>query len=233
MDFAYTPVQKTSRKRTATTVDQDDGPSPSRKKLKAEFSISQRFPAATTMVDESSAEITIEPPRRSGLGPLNQQCIEDMLTPKPILSRTDAEFEERYKALKILSWRWVTEHIPDVSPDAIMTFDRLRLSQLHPELMEYVNYIASYQAATKVDGNVKDDDNSYISEVEIIGGWEVFFNSQWSSIVFAILGKVLEVHVFGHEMFGSSDAQLKALRSLDLEMINLDGIFFTVALARI
>ena len=75
--------------------------------------------------------------------------------------------------------------------------------------MEYVNYIASYQAATKVDGNVKEDDNSYISEVETIGGWEVFFNSQRSSIVFAILGKVPEV--FGHEMFGSSDTQLKLL----------------------
>lgn len=91
------------------------------------------------MVDESSAEVTIEPPSRSGLGPLNQQCIEDMLTPKPILPRTDAEFEERYKALKILSWRWVTEHILDISLDATMTFDRLRLSQIHPEPMEYVN----------------------------------------------------------------------------------------------
>lgn len=77
---------------------------------------------------------------------------------------------------------------------------------------------------------MKEDDNSYISEVETVGGWEIFFNSQRSSIVFAVLGKVLEVHVFGHEMFGSSDAQLKALRSLDLEMINLDGVFFSIAL---
>ena len=121
MDFVYTPVQKTSRKRTAINVDQDDGPSPSRKKRKAEFSNSRRVPAATTMVDESSAEITIEAPSRSGLGPLNQQCIEDMFTPKPILSRTDAKFEERYKALMILSWRWVKGHIPDTSPDATMT----------------------------------------------------------------------------------------------------------------
>ena len=41
--------------------------------------------------------------------------------------------------------------------------------------------------------------------------------------MYGILGKMLEVHVFGHEMFGADKEQLSELRELDMELVNRDG----------
>lgn len=254
MDSPSRPVQKTSKKRTLNNADQDDGASPSPKKRNVDSVNSRQFSpngqllkelttsmssqeqllkdlAATTLVDESSAETVTMPRSRLGAKPLSQEYLEDMFTPKPMLPRTDAEFEERYKALKISSWGWVTKHIPDIGSCPTVTVDLSRLPQLRPESFEYVNYIASCRPKTKVDDNANGDHDRNTRKVETTGGWENFVITQRSSIIFAILGKVLEIHVFGHEMFGSSDTQLKILRWLDLEMINADGAsLFTVSI---
>ena len=42
--------------------------------------------------------------------------------------------------------------------------------------------------------------------------------------MYGMLGKVLEVHVFGHEMFGADGEQVRELRELDIELVNRDGI---------
>lgn len=135
---------------------------------------------------------------------VTRYALEDLVGPRPALPYTDAELEERFKALKRAAWQWVTDHFSGTGPNATVVFDLLRVSQSHPQLAEYVNFLAS----------CPQDET-----------WEQFFNSRRIYLAFAVLGKVLEVHVFGQEMFGASDAQLKVLRSLDLEMIHLDGKF--------
>lgn len=42
-------------------------------------------------------------------------------------------------------------------------------------------------------------------------------------MVYGVLGKVIEIHVFVEEMFGANDRQRSTLRDIDLEMLNLNG----------
>jgi hypothetical protein len=135
-------------------------------------------------------------------GIMTQEALEDLLGRRSPLPPTDAELEERYKALKIAVWHWAIENFSGAGPNASVVFDLLRLSQNHPELAEYLNFLVS----------CPQDET-----------WEQFFNSRRAYLAFAMLGKVLEVHVFGQEMFGATEAQLKVLRSVDLEMMHLDG----------
>ena len=121
---------------------------------------------------------------------------------------TDASFEQRHKSLKDAAWQWATENFSDdaaggppyYAPNKIT--DLPRLCQNHPELAEYVSFLASCPCDVT---------------------WEEFFNTRKTFLAFAVLGKVLEVHIFGQEMFGASEAQTKVLRSLDLEMMHQDG----------
>lgn len=142
----------------------------------------------------------------STTGITTQAALEDYVPPHPSLPYTDAELEERFKALKVAAWRWATENFNSTGPNASVVFDLLRFSQAHPHLMEYLNFVASCP---------KDQT------------WEEFFNSKKAYLAFAVLGKALEVHVFGQEMFGASDTQVKILRSMDLEMLHMDGNFFS------
>ena len=58
-----------------------------------------------------------------------------------------------------------------------------------------------------------------------LGGnrWEDIFNDKRSSLIFGILGKMLEVHIFGNEMFGATPGQLEALLATEKEMVHVDG----------
>lgn len=131
---------------------------------------------------------------------------------------TDADFEQRHKSLKDAAWHWATENFSSknengalgtnngvaaaakASPSNIS--DVLQLCLDHPQLAEYVNFLASCPHNET---------------------WEDFFNTRKTFLAFAILGKVLEVHIFGQELFGASEAQVKVLRALDLEMVHQDG----------
>lgn len=120
---------------------------------------------------------------------------------------TDADFERRHKSLKDAAWQWATENFsgdtgPLYASQASQISDLPRLCHDHPELAEYVNFLASCP-----------HDQT----------WEEFFDTRRAFLAFAVLGKVLEVHIFGQEMFGASEAQVKVLRSLDLEMMHQDG----------
>ena len=144
---------------------------------------------------------------------------------------TDADFERRHKSLKDAAWQWASENFPP-SPSSFSNdkngaangatttavanassssssssssrriSDVLQLCKDHPQLAEYVNFLASCPRDQT---------------------WEDFFNTRKTFLAFAVLGKVLEVHIFGQEMFGASEAQVKVLRALDLEMMHLDG----------
>ena len=120
--------------------------------------------------------------------------------PHPILPRTDDEFEEVLILIKRTAWRWAFQHFNNVQTNEARRLDLYKLSQESPELMEYANWIA-------------------------LGGnrWEDIFNDKRASLVFGILGKMLEVHVFGHEMFGATSGQLEALLATEKEMAHVDG----------
>ena len=128
--------------------------------------------------------------------------IERAQNPSPT---PDAYFQTRYRELTSLAWTWVKNHFSDITPGAKRSPDLLHLAHNSPQLMEYANWISCCgQKRT----------------------WEDVFNEQRAHLVYGILGKMLEVHVFGHEMFGADRDQLRELRELDVEMVNRDGTSF-------
>ena len=125
--------------------------------------------------------------------------------PQRLLLNLDAYFQTRYRELKSLAWTWVKNYFTDITPEAKRSLDLLHLAHNSPQLMEYANWISCCgQKRT----------------------WEDVFNEQRTHLVYGILGKMLEVHVFGHEMFGGDRDQLRELRELDIEMVNRDGTSF-------
>ena len=125
--------------------------------------------------------------------------------PETSMPNHDANFTSLLKEIKSLAWTWVQNYFSDVSPEAKKSLDLLRLARTSPELMEYANWISCCgQKRT----------------------WEDVFNEQRAQLVFCILGKMLEVHVFGHEMFGADKDQLRELTELDVELVNKDGTTF-------
>lgn len=122
-----------------------------------------------------------------------------------VVSNPDVDFYTRYRELKSLGWTWVKNYFSDITPEAKKSLNLLHLAHHSPELMEYANWISCCgQKRT----------------------WEDVFNEQRALLVFGILGKMLEVHVFGQEMFGADKEQLRALRELDVELANRDGNSF-------
>ena len=122
----------------------------------------------------------------------------------------DADFESRYFELKDLAWAWVVDYVADVGPEAKKSLGLVDLARSSPQLMEYANGLSC--CAQKQT-------------------WEDVFNEQRAQLVYCILGKVLEVHVFSHEMFGADKEQLRELRELDAELANKDGNLFPAPVA--
>jgi len=128
--------------------------------------------------------------------------IQDVSAPKSILRPKDHSIKLHYQSLKKLAWTWITTHFSTISPSAAASLSLFDLVDTHPQLMEYANYISSCGPNT----------------------WESVFNEQRAWLVFGILGKMLEVHVFGCEMFGASEVELGVLRERDVRMMNEDGM---------
>ena len=131
----------------------------------------------------------------------SQQRVEKFFKKQPTAARTDREFEIRLRALKIAIRPWTKRFFHKDSADKA-PLDLLRLANEQPELMEYIN-AASSSPVTKT--------------------WEEWLDAKRADIVFSIVGKVFEMHVFGHEMFGASPTQLRRMRKKDREMMNENG----------
>ncbi len=123
---------------------------------------------------------------------------EPSLTLSP-LSRQDLKILTHYRRLKLLSWQWATTHFSPSTP--VPYPNLLHLSTTSPSLLIYVNYISACTNQT----------------------WEQVFTTHRAILVYCILGKMLEVHVFGHEAFGISEQQAEVLRGLDLLCVDNDG----------
>ena len=140
--------------------------------------------------------------------PLTQKELEEMFEPKSPLPATDTEMERRYCELKEAASAFAQEYFPKDLAKPIAALDLVNMSKETPELMEIINYIASRGEK----------------------GWEHQFRERKSLLVYGVLGKLMQAHFFGQEMFGASDRQLHILRSIDWEMLNLDGRFFSLSL---
>ena len=117
----------------------------------------------------------------------------------PPLCQQDRKILTHYRRLKLLSWQWATTHFSPCTSSSCPNL--LHLSTTCPSLLTYVNYISACTNQT----------------------WEQVFTTHRAILVYCILGKMLEVHVFGHEAFGISEQQAGVLRGLDLLCLNNDG----------
>ena len=122
--------------------------------------------------------------------------------PQSVLPPEALEIKKRYGALKVSAWKWAVKHFPKVPYSTKSSLNLPGLAETSPELMELVSYIS---ACTDKP-------------------WEYIFNEQRPKIVYGILGKVLEVHVFGHEIFGATDEQLQILKERDLDKVHAHGM---------
>jgi len=125
--------------------------------------------------------------------------------PHPALPRTDQDFEDAICTLKQMMRDWTQEYFYDRLSDAERRdFNLYRLAQGSPELMKHAAWVAAGGDLEK---------------------WKSHFVGHRSELVFSILGKMLEVEVFGHTMFGATPGQLATLTSMDLALLNVDGGF--------
>ncbi|KAL9012880.1 MAG: hypothetical protein Q9173_002391, partial [Seirophora scorigena] len=110
---------------------------------------------------------------------------------------TDEAFKQRYQALRNAAWKWAQDSFPVT--DAPL--DLMHLARHAPELMEYINATTAGPCA---------------------GAWERLVSSKRAEIVYSILGKALEVHIFGEELFGAAPQQKRKLQMADREMFDAD-----------
>lgn len=115
---------------------------------------------------------------------------------------TDVEFKRHYLAIQDMAWEWAERFFKEDPSQPLASSDLGRLATEFPELMEYINMTTSC-APTDT--------------------WEQAIHFKQAEIAFSILGKVLEVHVFGEELFGASTSQRKKLQKTDAKMMDSDG----------
>ncbi|KAL9576726.1 MAG: hypothetical protein Q9212_006867, partial [Teloschistes hypoglaucus] len=145
---------------------------------------------------------------------LDAQLHHDLLSAEPespfknlhrrgpqVIEDTDAEFKKQYVRIQAMAWMWALRFFKEDPSHPFIPSDLSKLATNYPELMEYINMTTSC-APTDT--------------------WEQTIHSKQAEIVFSILGKVLEVHVFGEELFGASDKQRRELQEKDEEMMDAD-----------
>lgn len=113
---------------------------------------------------------------------------------------TDIAYTTQYTHLKSLAYQWCSTHFPPPPPTS-PSLSLPTLAHTSPQLMEYANYISACTAHP----------------------WSYIFTTQRPFLVFGILGKMVEIHVFGAEMFGGTPAQIVELRAADEERVMGDG----------
>ena len=149
----------------------------------------------------------------------------DGRTPMPEFDASDVEIRDLLRELKCLTWQWTNAYYNHHNTDYpirsskssssdsssacetthkssdITAKDLIYLVHASPQLMEYVNYIS---ACTNL-------------------AWEDLFNKRRVWLVYCIIGKVFDVHIFGCEFFGATPDQKQQLQEMDFQMLNNDG----------
>ncbi|KAL9594009.1 MAG: hypothetical protein Q9219_007264 [cf. Caloplaca sp. 3 TL-2023] len=130
-------------------------------------------------------------------------ALASFLASLPPHPATDTAYKARYLALRSYAWDWAQKTFPPSTlPQNDPPLNLIHLAATSPELMEYINATTSLPQSET---------------------WENFIWTKRAEIVYGILGKVLEMHIFGEELFGANEAQKKALRMKDWELVDSDG----------
>ncbi|KAL8993205.1 MAG: hypothetical protein Q9188_007390, partial [Gyalolechia gomerana] len=160
---------------------------------RTDSSLNQEHQADSEM--EQALKYFAKPKNRS-----SQQALEAFFKSQPEHPRTDVIYKHRYQALRSAAWDWAKIYFSDVSASS-PPLDLMHLLETHPELMEYINSTTS----------------SPHSEV-----WEQILRLKRAEIVYSILGKVLEMHVFGKELFGATPEEQGLMQAKDYRMRDSD-----------
>ena len=131
----------------------------------------------------------------------------------PLESSIDRDFQTRYDTLRASALEWASLYFPPVASSSSSSaegkgLDLLSLCTTSPELMEYANYISASASCGGANNS---------------SSWERVFHERRNFLVYGILGKMLEVHVFGCEIFGATEQQLEKLREVDGRLVMKDG----------
>ena len=132
---------------------------------------------------------------------INQNAIEKFFAFLPELPKSDAGYRIRYASIQDSAWDWAEAFFKEDAPLS-PPLDLMHLARTSPELMEYINSTAS----------------SPYSE-----SWEHFLHLNRVEIVHSIIGKALEMHMFGKELFGTTRQEEKELQLQDYRMRDSDG----------
>lgn len=110
---------------------------------------------------------------------------------KPLLPRTDGEFTHRYLELKISICDWAFKYFSSHQDE---TYDAVNLWK-HSELLSYIKSILLAEGPNPL--------------------WDDVTKNLRPNLVMGVFMKVIQIHIFGLELFGASEDQLKILRSAD------------------
>ncbi|KAL8932784.1 MAG: hypothetical protein Q9216_006675, partial [Gyalolechia sp. 2 TL-2023] len=131
----------------------------------------------------------------------SQHALEAFFSSQPEHPQTDEAYKHRYQALRSAAWDWTKEYFSDVACASSPPLDLMHLLETNPELMEYINSTTS----------------SPHFEV-----WERILQLKRAEIVYSIVGKVLEMHVFGKELFGATPEEERLMQVQDYRMRDSD-----------
>lgn len=131
----------------------------------------------------------------------HQQHMEQFFKSSPQHPRTDAAYKDRYITLRRSAWNWAREFFHNVSGSAAL--DLTQMAAECPELMEYIN--------STIPSGERDL-------------WEQILHERRAEVIYSILGRALGVHVFGQELFGATPVQRERLQSIDMDMVDSDGM---------
>ncbi|KAL9614212.1 MAG: hypothetical protein Q9167_001300 [Letrouitia subvulpina] len=127
----------------------------------------------------------------------SQTLIESFFPPHSPHPRTDAELARRFHDLRVSAWALCL-----LIPPSEQALDLVNLGNESPELVSYINMLTALGVGDT---------------------WDEQLQYNRIKIAYSVLGKVLEMHVFGHEMFGASELQVEALRRGDADALESDG----------
>lgn len=128
----------------------------------------------------------------------SQTLVESFFPPHSPHPGTDAEYARRFHDLRASAWALCLLILPSKQ-----TLDLMDLGNESPELVSYINMITALGVGDT---------------------WDEQLQNNRTKIAYSVLGKVLEMHIFGHEMFGASEPQAEALRRGDADALESDGM---------
>ncbi|KAI4093534.1 MAG: hypothetical protein LQ339_007672 [Xanthoria mediterranea] len=130
----------------------------------------------------------------------DQRAIEDLLA--DALPQTPEQITQCYQDLRSFAWKWAQETFQPAASSSSPPLNLMDLATTHPELMEYIN-------ATTASPQLSD--------------WETFLQKKRAPVVYAIVGKAIDMHIFGEELFGASPEEKATLRAIDRKYMDRDG----------